>query len=148
MSAKRNKKYDVAARLYATGLSIRQCAARFSVTEQCMSKALKRRNVSFRPALQFGKDNWLWTGTKRTSLERKTQGKVAYAIKKGIISRKPCEICGTSSKTKNGQPNIEAHHDDYNKPLSVRWLCRKHHRIWHKENTPVRAKDYVQSTID
>lgn len=49
--------------------------------------------------------------------------KVAYAIKKGILKRLPCEICGEFG---------EAHHEDYNKPLEVRWLCRTHHMEAHR----------------
>ncbi len=41
-------------------------------------------------------------------------------IKRGKIDRGPCEICQTTIK-------IEAHHDDYSKPLQVRWFCRPHH---------------------
>lgn len=54
--------------------------------------------------------------------------KVKRAIKYGIITPMPCEICGALG--------AEAHHDDYNSPLKVRWLCREHHLEWHKENKP------------
>jgi len=32
---------------------------------------------------------------------------------------------------------IQAHHCDYNKPLSVLWLCVKCHTEWHKNFTPI-----------
>lgn len=46
------------------------------------------------------------------------------AIMEGKLIRMPCEVCQTNN-------DIQAHHDDYNKPLDVRWLCRKHHREHH-----------------
>lgn len=52
------------------------------------------------------------------------------AIDRGDITRQPCEICG-DHKT-------DAHHDDYNYPMQVRWLCRRHHREWHLHNEPIR----------
>lgn len=45
------------------------------------------------------------------------------AIRDGRLIRQPCEKCGN--------PKTEAHHDDYSKPLDVRWLCFKHHREHH-----------------
>jgi hypothetical protein len=53
------------------------------------------------------------------------------AIRDGKLKpRKTCVSC-----KKNGE--IHAHHDDYTRPLSVRWLCIKCHVKWHKENTPI-----------
>lgn len=54
---------------------------------------------------------------------------VAKAIKDGTLVRKPCEECGA-------EPAL-AHHDDYSKPLDVRWLCHKHHSAWHAEHGSV-----------
>ncbi len=45
-------------------------------------------------------------------------------LKRGKIIKEPCLICGSE--------NVEAHHEDYNKPLEVIWLCREHHlKIYH-----------------
>ncbi len=48
---------------------------------------------------------------------------VHLALKSGKLIRQPCEVCG-AEKT-------DAHHDDYSQPLSVRWLCRSHHKKHH-----------------
>lgn len=61
------------------------------------------------------------------SAQKKAHRMVKKAIEIGSILKKPCEKCGSSHK-------VNAHHDDYRKPLDVRWLCPKHHRQWHKEN--------------
>jgi hypothetical protein len=50
---------------------------------------------------------------------------VKYALKQGRIIKQPCEICGTES-------NVQAHHDDYSKPLDIRWLCQRHHADHHR----------------
>lgn len=48
------------------------------------------------------------------------------AVRDGKIIPKPCEVCG--------HVDAVAHHDDYDKPLEVRWLCQVHHVQWHREN--------------
>lgn len=48
---------------------------------------------------------------------------LASAIKRGLIERQPCEECGA-------EPS-DGHHHDYNRPMDVRWLCRRHHRALH-----------------
>ena len=41
---------------------------------------------------------------------------------RGKIRRSPCEVCGKGA---------EMHHDDYDKPTEVHWLCREHHLEQH-----------------
>lgn len=50
---------------------------------------------------------------------------VQQALNRGDLVRQPCEVCGTT------EGRIDAHHDDYSKPLDVRWLCRSHHSRLH-----------------
>jgi hypothetical protein len=57
----------------------------------------------------------------------KAHGMVSYAVKCGNLHKEPCEICGSSEA-------VHAHHDDYAKPLNVRWLCAVHHKQWHAKH--------------
>lgn len=56
--------------------------------------------------------------------------RVSDAIRKGKIKRQPCEVCGA---------HAEAHHDDYDKPFDVRWLCPTHHRELHQQRKEAEA---------
>ena len=50
---------------------------------------------------------------------------IAYqAIRSGKLIRQNCQVCGS--------PFTQSHHDDYNKPLEIRWLCIKRHREYHQ----------------
>ena len=53
------------------------------------------------------------------------------AVKSGVILRPSiCSECGKEGK-------IHAHHDNYNYPLVVRWLCDRCHKDWHIENEAI-----------
>lgn len=50
---------------------------------------------------------------------------VFKALRSGKLKKGPCEVCGSTC--------VQAHHDDYSRPLVVRWLCRRHHADLHIE---------------
>jgi hypothetical protein len=55
---------------------------------------------------------------------------VQRAVRAGRLLRQPCEVCGAKhgvTRADGTKEKVEAHHDDYTKPLEVRWLCVKHH---------------------
>lgn len=58
-------------------------------------------------------------------MRHEARWQTARAIRSGKLIKGICEVC----KTKK----VEAHHDDYYKPLEVRWLCKKHHRQYHQK---------------
>jgi hypothetical protein len=43
--------------------------------------------------------------------------------RRGLLTPQPCEQCGSQEPQK--------HHEDYSKPLDVRWLCRPCHLAIH-----------------
>ena len=63
---------------------------------------------------------------ERNPEKHKAHYTVANAIKSGKLVKQPCEICGNTK--------VQAHHDDYSKPLEIRWLCTKHHSKHHYPN--------------
>lgn len=56
-------------------------------------------------------------------VKRQAREAVKYALKTGRLVRGECE----QKHRGDCEGRIEAHHDDYSKPLQVRWLCRAHH---------------------
>lgn len=58
---------------------------------------------------------------------------VLIALRKGDLTKQPCQQCG-AAKT-------QAHHDDYSKPLDVRWLCQPCHVAHHKKEKARRAAE-------
>lgn len=60
---------------------------------------------------------------ERSPEKYKAMRAVSNAIRDGKLKKQPCEVCGSE--------HAQAHHDDYSKPLDVRWLCRTHHLELH-----------------
>lgn len=69
-------------------------------------------------------------GTGLSSAEqakrRKARSDLNHAVRDGKIS------VGLICEVEECSEPPEAHHDDYSKPLEVRWLCFEHHRAHHK----------------
>lgn len=73
------------------------------------------------------------TGTcdPQKALHRDARQAVAKALRRGGITRPAaCSQC-----EKGGQ--LHAHHDDYSRPLTVRWLCEACHLEHHGKTAPV-----------
>lgn len=83
----------------------------YSAYEQRRSKTAKRKACV--AAVQ----------RKRRIMDRakyQARAAVGNALRDGKLFRQPCEACGATQ--------TQAHHDDYSKPLDVRWLCFRCHR--------------------
>lgn len=58
------------------------------------------------------------------AIRKNATTKVRRALLSGEIQKHPCFVCGDA--------NSHGHHPDYDRPLSVVWLCAKHHKEAHK----------------
>ena len=68
---------------------------------------------------------------KANRIKKSAHKKVENALLSGVLKRP--KVCSTA-KCRNKK--VEAHHDDYRKPLTIRWLCRKCHSQHHAEHGP------------
>ena len=65
-------------------------------------------------------NSWL----QRHPEKKKASQAVNNAIRDGRLVRQLCEVCGEKA---------QGHHEDYDKPLEVRWLCSTHHAELHRQ---------------
>jgi len=62
-----------------------------------------------------------WRQTPWGKKTEKARSLAASYQRGGKLTPQPCEVCG--------DPETEKHHEDYDFPLDVRWLCHEHHRM-------------------
>lgn len=72
-----------------------------------------------------------WRKTHPLNEEQKKKDNArSYAgvyLRRGKLKQEPCKC---------GDTNSQMHHEDYNYPLDVVWMCRKCHMLEHKHMTP------------
>jgi hypothetical protein len=93
-----------------------QARYRQSVKGQAKIKAYRKSDAS-------KATNARWYAENRYKAAAHTL--VQRAVAAGRMTKQPCEVCGAEK--------VHAHHDDYEKPLEVRWLCPTHHKVAHRK---------------
>jgi len=71
--------------------------------------------------------------------KQKAVRKIANEIKQGrLIRPKECSECGREHR------RIHGHHEDYEKPLEVIWLCPPCHFARHMTPEQIHLKEWVE----
>lgn len=90
-----------------------------------------------------GRTSWRLADARRRARhpERcRARQRARAAIRRGVLVRGPCAAGPVGCRG-----SVEAHHDDYSRPLAVRWLCRFHHREAHaRPASTITTRGFVQ----
>lgn len=88
------------------------------------SRRSYQQTTSGKKASNKAKKRWLTSNP----IKRSANVAVGNAVRDGVLNKPSiCSECGSCGR-------IHGHHDDYSKPLDVRWLCSKCHSRWHRDN--------------
>lgn len=71
---------------------------------------------------------WERERRKRDRIKVAARRAVNNAIRDGKLKKGACERLGPACKGR-----VEGHHEDYSRPLEIRWLCGHHHREVERE---------------
>ena len=91
-------------------------------------KEVYRKTEHFKKKRVISTAKWREENRDKTS----AHSAVAQAIKSKKLEKLTCEFCFSKDTV--------AHHDDYSKPLDVRWLCRLHHAEVHCTPASIAAR--------
>jgi len=86
-------------------------------------KAILKSHKEYRKSGSYKKSLKKWID--KNPEKQKAHRIYSNEVKKGNIIKGSCEVCG--------KKKVDAHHDDYSKPLDVRYLCRLHHMEHHSK---------------
>lgn len=124
LPATRKEAQELGARRYFTGrpCSRGHISPRHTVNKVCVECAQQWQR-EWRPNNRESQRR-----TKAKYLSNHNETRLAHdavfrAIRRGDLVRQNCEKCGKS--------NTHAHHEDYSRPLDVRWLCPECHAEIH-----------------
>lgn len=130
----------------------KECAARYKEThpdwrekQRAAGRKYRKRKyqedaaavIAYNRAWRASNPEKVRDSAKRSYQRRKAEGLIASddpvktasrnkarkAVARGDLVPLPCEVCGSEP--------VDAHHDDYSKPLDVRWLCHACHIAIH-----------------
>lgn len=105
----------------------RQRARRDAGLTQALERARYHGNPRVRALVAANTARW----KARNPDKLRAENAVATAIRRGDLVRQPCEVCGEKA---------QAHHEDYARPLDVRWLCPLHHARQHAAEGRLRTR--------
>lgn len=91
-------------------------ARRLANHEYCIAYDKERSKMPERQAA-------IYTSSNSDPLKVWARKATHSALNRGLLVRQPCEVCGAEKS--------DAHHEDYTKPLAIRWFCRLHHMQHH-----------------
>lgn len=105
-----------------TSIRSRNIDAKREMNREHMRRAKQRDPEKFRERARVAARN------RPDTPQRRARYLLNSAVSAGAIQRPDrCEICGRADL------RIEGHHDDYARPLEVRWLCSECHGIQHRK---------------
>lgn len=122
---------EIGRALGRSAVSVKRARTRYGIERTEEQKTAVRRRVD-----QSGANNGNWKGGvskdnmryKKRQIDRYPERvearNIAWtALQKGLLVKRPCEVCNN--------PDTQMHHDNYNKPLEVKWLCKSCHKNLH-----------------